>query len=386
MNLSLANNRVVNIKNVNSMAKLKGRRDGKAEKPAESWGKDSVPFISQAHAIFSAEAENRISLTRKTLNDRVYETLEREEQIILLESQKEGLKGKIAEAEERVKFFKSEIDGYKVENPMGRFARTRLIHDDIYWLVLGILIAGEILVTAPALVQLFGEGSWQSWVIAIAVGFLPVAGAHLLGTFLKSRLDRQNPQEGWIKKLFTSVFIVLLFAIASLAVLRAGITEGNLLNFNIVPKNQTKSFLILFFAAIQLAFFSVAIGLGFLHHSPAADSLRDAKKELKKLKLEETAIADPLKKYKSKMGLTEDEVKAKINALSSQVEVLGKELEIAVATYREANIHSRRDEINGGHTSLQAPDFIIDLDKFKDIFASLEPVMRSPEKTSFQSS
>ena len=285
-----------------------------------------------------------------------------------------------------MKFFKSEIDGYKVENPMGRFARTRLIHDDIYWLVLGILIAGEILVTAPALVQLFGEGSWQSWVIAIAVGFLPVAGAHLLGTFLKSRLDRQNPQEGWIKKLFTSVFIVLLFAIASLAVLRAGITEGNLLNFNIVPKNQTKSFLILFFAAIQLAFFSVAIGLGFLHHSPAADSLRDAKKELKKLKLEETAIADPLKKYKSKMGLTEDEVKAKINALSSQVEVLGKELEIAVATYREANIHSRRDEINGGHTSLQAPDFIIDLDKFKDIFASLEPVMRSPEKTSFQSS
>jgi hypothetical protein len=379
-------NKVVNKANINRMAKIKGRRDGKAEKPAESWGKDSVPFISQAHAIFSAEAETRIAETRKILNDRIYETLERDEQVVLLESQKDALKEKITAAEERVNYFKSEIDGYKIENPMGRFARTRLIQDKIYWFVLLILIAGEILVTAPALVELFGEGSFQSWVIAVAVGFLPVAGAHLLGTSLKSRLDRQNPQEAWIKKLFIAVFVVLLIAIGSLAVLRAGITEGNLQKFTIVTENQTKPFLILFFTAIQLAFFSVAVGLGFFHHSPAADALSDAKKELKKLKLEEAEISGPLKKFRSKMGLTEDEVKAKINALSSQVEILGKELEIAVATYREANIHSRRDEINGGHPSLQAPAFVIDLDKFKDIFASLEPALKFPEKTIFQSS
>ena len=40
-----SDNKVVNKANINRMAKIKGRRDGKAEKPAESWGKDSVPFI-----------------------------------------------------------------------------------------------------------------------------------------------------------------------------------------------------------------------------------------------------------------------------------------------------------------------------------------------------
>ncbi len=371
MALNFLDTKEVTISNIKKIAIKKGNRDGKAEKPSESWTEGSVPFITQAHAIFSAEAERKIAATRKTLNDRIFETLEGREQINLLESQKQAIQEEIIGAAERVKHFKSEIDGYKVENPMGRFARTRLIPGNIYWFVLSILIAGEILVTAPALVQLFGEGSWESWVIAISVGFLPVAGAHLIGTFLKSRLDRQNPQEPWIKRIFQSISIVLLFAIISLAVLRAGITEGNLQNFNIIPKDKTPGFLIIFFSALQFGFFSVAVGLGFLHHSPAADSLKEAKKELRKLKSAEKAITDPLKGYKSKLGLTEDEVVAKVNALSNEIEILSKELDITVANYREANIHARRDDFNGGHPSLAVPPFEIELGKFDDVYSAL---------------
>ena len=365
-------NRLVTMENIHKMAKRRGKRDGRAEKPGLEWKRNSVPFISQAHAQYSAEGERRVAKTRDLLNSRIYETLERKEQIALLEGQMAKMSDSILEAEQRVGHFKNELDGYKEENPIGRFARTRLIPDKLYWFVLAILVAGEILVTAPALVQLFGEGEWQSWIIAIAVGFLPVAGAHLIGTFLKSRLDRQRPQEPWVKQIYLAVFVILIFAIAALGILRAGITEGNLLDFAIVPQDKTKLFLIVFFISIQLSFFTVAIGLGFLHHSPAAESLREAKKELAILKAEEKALQVPLSTYKSKNGLTSDEVDARLRALSSQVEILQREHDVAVAIYREANIHARRDEIDGGHEALQSLELEIDTNKFHDVYSSLE--------------
>lgn len=372
MKIPFLDERLVTMGNMKRMARRRGRRDGRAEKPAATSGKNSVPFISQISAHFIAEGERAVSNVRKLLNERIYETLERKEQIVLLESRMEKVSQSILEADARVKYFKSELDGYKEENSMGRFGRTRLIPDKLYWFVLIILISGEILVTAPALVQLFGEGKWQSWVIAVAVGFLPVAGAHLIGTFLKSRLDRQRPQENWVKLIYTAVFIILIIAIVALGVLRAGITEGNLLDFTIVPEDKTKQFLISFFIALQLGFFTVAIGLGFLHHSPAAEALADAKKELKLLKAEEKEIQMPLSKYKSRSGLTVEEVDAKIRSLKSEIEILSKEFEIAVSIYREANIHARRDEMDGAHPALQAPEITIDIERFQDVYSSVK--------------
>ncbi|CAN2207506.1 hypothetical protein MCEMRE193_00913 [Candidatus Nanopelagicaceae bacterium] len=381
MNIPFIDDKEITMSNIRRMAKRRGRRDGRAEKPSLTWDAGSVPFISHAHAQYAAEGEKFVKQTRKKLNDRVYETLERDEQIHLLQSQLEKLEGSITEAELRVKHFKNELDGYKEENPIGRFARTRLIPDKLYWFVLAILISGEILVTAPALVQLFGEGKWQSWIISIAVGFLPVAGAHLIGTFLKSRLDRQRPQESWVKWLYLAVFVILLFAIFALGILRAGITEGNLLDFTIVPQDKTKQFLILFFVALQLSFFTVAVGLGFLHHSPSAEALKEAKKELAKLKEDEKNIQNPLMKYKSRSRLTVDEVDANLRELASEVEILEKEHDITVSVYREANIHARRDEIDGGHIALQALEITIDIEKFQDVYDALQSTSMSNKST-----
>ena len=372
MKIPFLDEKLVTMRNMKRMAIRRGRRDGRAELPSAVSGKNSVPFISQVSAHFIAEGERAISNVRKLLNERIYETLERKEQIILLESRMEKVSNSILEADARVKYFKSELDGYKEENSMGRFGRTRLIPDKLYWFVLSILISGEILVTAPALVQLFGEGKWRSWVIAVAVGFLPVVGAHLIGTFLKSRLDRQRPQENWVKLIYVAVFAICIIAILALGVLRAGITEGNLLDFAIVPEDKTKQFLIFFFIALQLGFFTVAIGLGFLHHSPAAEALADAKKELKILKAEEKEIQIPLSKFKSRSGLTVDEVDAKIRSLKSEIEILSKEFEIAVSIYREANIHARRDEMDGAHPALQSPEISIDIDRFQDVYSSIK--------------
>lgn len=374
MKVSWFDEKLVTIQNVNRMARRRGKRDGKAEKPAATSGKNSVPFLSQAYAHFSAEAEKRVAATRKGLNERIYETLERDEQVVLLESQLKKVSQTLLEEEIRVKHFKSELDGYKEENAMGRFARTRLIPDVLYWLVMAVLVSGEILVTAPALIQLFGEGKWQSWVIAVAIGFLPVAGAHLIGTFLKSRLDRQRPQENWVKTIYISVFILLIIAICVLGILRAGITQGELQDFTIISRENRSQFLILFFISIQLGFFTVAIGLGFLHHSPAAEALKEARKEVKRLKSEELSIRGPLLKYKSKAGLTSDEIDARVRSLKSEIDILSKEHEIAASIYREANVHARRDEIDGAHPALQANNLDINIDRFQDIYSSIKSV------------
>jgi hypothetical protein len=372
MELFKRDEKIVTLKNIRKMAARRGRRDGKAEKPSLSWGLNSVPFISQALAQYSAEAERRISQTRERLNARVYESLERDEQVTLLTSQISSMDKALIEADAREKHFKNDIDGYKEENPVGRFARTKLIGDVVYPVVLTVLAIGEIFVTLPALIQLFGSGKFESRIIGVAVGILPVAGAHIIGIFLKSRLDRQRPQESWLKGFYSAIFILIISAIIALGILRAGITEGALQDFTIVGTNHTKQYLVFFFIFIQLAFFSVAIGLSFMHYSPSAEAYKHAKKESKILKNQENELKKLLLKYKAKSSISSDEVDAQIRSVTSEIEILQKENEIAVSIYREANIHSRRDEIDGSHPALQAPIMATDLDKFQDVYNSIK--------------
>jgi hypothetical protein len=99
MKINWFDEKLVTMKNMSRMARRRGKRDGKAEKPSASSTKSSVPFLSQAHAHFSAEGERRIAATRKELNQRIYETLERDEQIVLLESQLKKLSQNLIEVE-----------------------------------------------------------------------------------------------------------------------------------------------------------------------------------------------------------------------------------------------------------------------------------------------
>lgn len=366
--------KLITLKNIKKMASRRGRRDGKAEKPALTWGSNSVPFISQALAQYSAEAERQIATTREKLNSRVYESLERDEQISLISSQISSMESFLQEAVDREKHFKDDVDGYKEENPVGRFARTKLIGDVVYPIVLAVLAVGEIFVTLPALVQLFGSGKTESRIIGVAVGILPVAGAHIIGIFLKSRLDRQRPQEHWLRNFYLAIFILIVGAIVVLGILRAGITEGALQDFTIIGPGHTKQYLIFFFIFLQLAFFSVATGLSFMHYSPSAEALKHARKESQKLKAEEKELTKKLIEYKAKSNISTDEVDAHIRTLTSEIEILQKEYEIAVSIYREANIHARRDEIDGSHPALQSPKMEVDIDKFDDVYNAIKSV------------
>ena len=57
--------------------------------------------------------------------------------------------------------------------------------------------------------------------------------------------------------------------------------------------------------------------------------------------------------------------------MKSEIEILNKEHDIAASIYREANVHARRDEIDGAHPALQANELVIDIDRFQDIYSSV---------------
>jgi hypothetical protein len=146
---------------------------------------------------------------------------------------------------------------------------------------------------------------------------------------------------------------------------------NNLEDFNIVGANNNKYFLILFFIFLQLAFFSVAISFAFMHYSPSAEAYKHARLALKKIKKEEAELAKSLISYKAKPSISVEEVDAQIRSLTSEIEILQKEYEISVSIYRESNIHARRDEIDGAHPALQAPQMIVNLDKFADVYSAI---------------
>jgi hypothetical protein len=111
-----------------------------------------------------------------------------------------------------------------------------------------------------------------------------------------------------------------------------------------------------------------------MHYSPSAEAYKHARKESQKLKTEEKELKKSLLSYKAKSSISSDEVDAQIRSLTSEIEILQKEYEVAVSIYREANIHARRDEIDGSHAALQAPKMNVDLDKFQDVYSALTSV------------
>jgi hypothetical protein len=111
-----------------------------------------------------------------------------------------------------------------------------------------------------------------------------------------------------------------------------------------------------------------------MHYSPSAEAHKHARKESQILKSEERELKRSLLSYRAKSSISSDEVDAQIRSLTSEIEILQKEYEVAVSIYREANIHARRDEIDGSHPALQAPLMEVDLDKFDDVYAALTSV------------
>lgn len=351
-----------------NLARERGRRDGKSEKPGPNWGEQSVPFLLELHKKAIERAKNLELVTRQDLGTAVRQTVERDDRLAFLKSQILIEGQKTEKLRTRAENIQQEIDGYAEENPIGRFARVRAIPDSVYWSILLILASGEVFVTAPALVSLFNELEWIAYVIATAAGLLTVVYAHIVGISLKMKLDRQKPQENWVIKTLIPLSGFVLMAILSLAFLRSGQVLGDLADFNILTQEWSKRvFLVFFFVFLQLSFIGVAAKLAFLHYSQQEHELRKAKRELAKVEKERKKLTDEYSQISTQSFLSEDLINIAKEELKAKIALISSNYEAAAAIYCDSNIHARRDEINASHPALIAPVLSYEPDDFADL-------------------
>jgi hypothetical protein len=352
----------------NKLASERGRRDGKSEKPTIEWGANSVPFLIELYKRAMERAKILQSDTRINLGNAIRQAVSRDDRLTFLKSQIDFQNSKAEGSIQRANSIQAQIDGYVEENPVGRFARLRAIPDVVYFPVLLLLASGEVLITAPALIELFNDLEWVAYIIAGAVGLLTVVFAHILGISLKMKLDRHRPQEGWVIKLLIPLSTVVFTAVIILAILRAGQTLDQIANFNVVTsKLGQKIFLFGFFLILQLAFIGIAAMLAFLHHSQLEHDLRAVKRELKALEKARKSLVDEYDSLASQSFLSEDIIRVAREELVARIEVIESNYAAAAAIYCDSNIHARRDAIDAAHASMIPPKFDFQVDTFEDL-------------------
>lgn len=352
----------------NKLASERGRRDGKSEKPTTEWGANSVPFLIELYKRAMERAKILQSDTRINLGNAIRQAVSRDDRLIFLKSQINFQNSKAEGSIQRANSIQAQIDGYVEENPVGRFARLRAIPDVVYFPVLVLLASGEVLITAPALIELFNDLERVAYIIAGAVGLLTVVFAHILGISLKMKLDRHRPQEGWVIKLLIPLSTVVFTAVIILAILRAGQTLDQIANFNVVTsKLGQKIFLFGFFLILQLAFIGIAAMLAFLHHSQLEHDLRAVKRELKALEKARKSLVDEYDSLASQSFLSEDIIRVAREELVARIEVIESNYAAAAAIYCDSNIHARRDAIDAAHVSMIPPKFDFQVDTFEDL-------------------
>jgi hypothetical protein len=193
---------------------------------------------------------------------------------------------------------------------------------------------------------------------------------------LKLRLDRQRPQENWVKNISVLLGIGLITVIAFLAILRAGQTAGGASTAleNILGREEfvRSTYLVLLFFTMQLAFLIVGTVMAFLHYSPLAHQLHSAKRALLWDKAKLKRIQKRLAKLGSDLYLNREIVNAEIESIKAKIQLLGAEYVAICSSYKTANIHSRRDELNASHASMEEPVFVFEVNQFEDILQLAE--------------
>lgn len=338
-------------------ARRRGKRDGKNEVPRQDWGAGSVPYLGQLNKQFIALASSMI--------------LKYEE----MQEQRESLKVTSAQTEiqEDVKFnlvqeellrargdmerAQKIVDGSDDEAPLGRFARIRLINNNLYGFFLFVLGFGEYLITVPALKFLLGEKNSSAVLVAFAVSILSMAGAHVIGVSLKTKLDRSRPQTKLATVILSVVVSFLVASILYLSYIRAAKGFGVSNNLKEIPVSLRLEFLWGLYAVLQFTFVVVGSYLSFMHHSETESSLGKAKQVLRWRKF----LANRMEKKRRKQGASVEEANLNMAelieqekvVLESRLNLLSAQYREVCAVYRDSNIHNRRDELDGAHPALK---------------------------------
>jgi hypothetical protein len=338
-------------------ARKQGRRDGKNQVPRQEWGANSVPYLGQLHkkfASFGRELDLGVEQNKLQRESLKVDALRSE-------IQQKGISAALAQnlsrAEAELAKAQAQLDGGSDEVPMAKFARMRLITNSAYVPFLVLLFVGEFTITAPAFRVLLGESRGTSLLVTLAVSGLSVGAAHILGIYLKSLFDRSRPKSGIYNAIFITGAALLTGTIVYLSYIRAANSALYAGMITEIPQAWRLEFLWSFYTILQLTFIAFGTAISFMHYSEIETALRRAKIKVWFLRrLQNNRDKKKIKSGSSVEGTQVDTSKVldqELEVLESKKILLRAQYEEVCAIYRDANIHARRDEMDGAHIALR---------------------------------
>ena len=338
-------------------ARKQGRRDGKNQVPRQEWGANSIPYLGQLHKKFAAFGrELDLSVEQNKLSRENAKV-----DAIKSEIQQKGISDALARnldrAEAELAKAQGQLDGAVDEVPMAKFARMRLITNSAYVPFLILLFVGEFTITAPAFRVLLGESRGTSLLVTLAVSGLSVGAAHILGIYLKSLFDRSRPKSGIYNAIFITGAVFLTVTIVYLSYIRAANSALYAGMITEIPQAWRLEFLWSFYTVLQLTFIAFGTAISFMHYSEIETALRRAKIKVWFLRrLQTNRDKKKIASGTSVEGTQVDTSKVldqELEVLESKKILLRAQYEEVCAIYRDANIHARRDEMDGAHVALR---------------------------------
>jgi hypothetical protein len=338
-------------------ARKQGRRDGKNQVPRQEWGANSVPYLGQLHKKFASFGrELDLSVEQNKLN-RENAKVDAIKSEIQQKGISEALARNLDRAEAELAKTQSQLDGAVDEVPMAKFARMRLITNSAYVPFLILLFIGEFTITAPAFRVLLGESRGTSLLVTLAVSGLSVGAAHILGIYLKSLFDRSRPKNGIYNAIFITGAVFLTVTIVYLSYIRAANSALYAGMITEIPQAWRLEFLWSFYTVLQLTFIAFGTAISFMHYSEIETALRRAKIKVWFLRrLQTNRDKKKIASGTSVEGTQVDTSKVldqELEVLESKKILLRAQYEEVCAIYRDANIHARRDEMDGAHIALR---------------------------------
>ena len=338
-------------------ARKQGRRDGKNQVPRQEWGVNSVPYLGQLHkkfASFGRELDLEVEQNKLSREAAKVNAIRGE---IQQKGISDALSRNLVRAEADLAKAQAQLDGGVDEVPMAKFARMRLITNTAYVPFLILLFIGEFTITAPAFRVLLGESRGTSLLVTLTVSGLSVGAAHILGIYLKSLFDRSRPKSGIYNAIFITGASLLTGTIVYLSYIRAANSALYAGMITEIPQAWRLEFLWSFYTVLQLTFIAFGTAISFMHYSEIETILRRAKIKVWFLR----RLQNNRDKKKSKSGSSVEGAQVdtsrmldqELEVLESKKILLRAQYEEVCAIYRDANIHSRRDEMDGAHVSLR---------------------------------
>ena len=338
-------------------ARRRGKRDGKNEVPRQDWGVGSVPYLGQLNKQFVALASSMILKFEQLLEQREALKISSAQTELQGEVKLKLVQEELLRARQEMERAQKIVDGSDDEAPLGRYARIRLINNNLYLFFLFILGSGEFLITAPALRFLLGDKNRSANLVAFAVSVLSMAAAHVIGISLKTKLDRSRPQTKLVSVILSIVVGLLIIAVLYLSYIRAAKGSGVSNNLVEITENLRLEFLCGLYTVLQFTFIAVGTYLSFMHHSETESALGKAKRSY----LYRRYLANRMERKRRRQGASVAEANLNMDKLAEQEKVvlesrlnlLSAQYREVCAVYRDSNIHNRRDELDGAHPALK---------------------------------